>query len=82
MNTSGATEGVARAWGKLTIGEATRGVLQAAEGRRNNHPDTELALLDLGLADRDRQEILAEFGEPYPNILLVVLSDHRMVSAR
>lgn len=41
------------------------------------HPDVELVLLDLNLPDRDGLETLAEFGERYPTLSVVVLSVHQ-----
>src|SRR5260370_15698878 len=38
------------------------------------HPDLELILLDLNLPDRDGFSVLAELGERYPAISVVVLS--------
>src|SRR5262245_50373886 len=39
--------------------------------------DVELVLLDLSLPDRDGFDALAEIGERYPTISVVVLSDHQ-----
>ena len=38
------------------------------------HPDVNLVLLDLNLPDRDGFSVLAELGERYPEIAVVVLS--------
>src|SRR5437660_7369062 len=38
------------------------------------HPDLDLILLDLNLPDRDGFSVLAELGERYPSISVVVLS--------
>jgi DNA-binding NarL/FixJ family response regulator len=41
------------------------------------NPDMELVVLDLGLPDRDGFAVLAEFGERYPTLSVVVLSAHQ-----
>ena len=41
------------------------------------NPDVELMVLDLTLPDRDGLEMLAELGERYPTISVVVLSAHQ-----
>src|SRR5262249_52188027 len=73
--------------------EALRGVLKELKGdaaviieapdsrqamrQIEQNPDVELVLLDLGLPDRDRFEILSEFNERYPTISVVVHSAHQ-----
>jgi DNA-binding NarL/FixJ family response regulator len=59
-------------------GDATI-IIEAPDWRQAKHQlkqnlDVELILLDLGLPDRDGLEILAELGESYPTIPVVVLS--------
>src|SRR5499427_9855056 len=71
------------------IREALRGVLKELKGDATvleasscsqamqviaQHPDLELILLDLNLPDRDGFSVLAELGERYPAIPVVVLS--------
>ena len=71
------------------IREALRGVLKELKGDATvleasscsqamqviaEHPDLELILLDLNLPDRDGFSVLAELGERYPAISVVVLS--------
>ena len=57
-------------------------ILEATDSRQamrqiDQNPDVELVLLDLGLPDRNGLEILADLGERYPTISVVVLSAHR-----
>jgi DNA-binding NarL/FixJ family response regulator len=71
------------------IREALRGVLSELKGEETvleasscsqalqviaAHPDVNLVLLDLNLPDRDGFSVLAELGERYPEIAVVVLS--------
>src|SRR5215470_12613647 len=71
------------------IREALRGVLKELNGDAvvleasscnqamrviAEHPDLELILLDLNLPDRDGFSVLAELGQRYPAISVVVLS--------
>src|SRR5882762_11875978 len=71
------------------IREALRGVLKEVKGDAivleasscsqamqviAEHPDLDLILLDLNLPDRDGFSVLAELGERYPAISVVVLS--------
>src|SRR5262249_21635315 len=71
------------------IREALRGVLKEVKGDAivleasscsqamqviAEHPDLDLVLLDLNLPDRDGFSVLAELGERYPTISVVVLS--------
>ncbi len=74
----------------VLIREAMRGVLRELKGdaavileasdshqamyQIEQNPDLELALLDLGLPDRDGLEMLSELGNRYPTISVVVLS--------
>jgi len=73
----------------VLIREALRGVLKEVKGdaivlEASNcsqameviaqHPDLDLILLDLNLPDRDGFSVLAELGERYPAISVVVLS--------
>ena len=74
----------------VLIRDALRGVLRELKGEAaviieapdsrqamrqiEQNPDVELVLLDLGLPDRDGFELLAELGERYPTISVVVLS--------
>src|SRR5260370_2270548 len=73
----------------LLIREALRGVLKELKGDATvleasscsqarqaiaEHPGLELSLLDLNLPDRDGLSVLAELGERYPAISVVVLS--------
>jgi DNA-binding NarL/FixJ family response regulator len=77
----------------VLIREAMRGVLRELKGEAavvieapdsrqamrqiEQNPDVELILLDLGLPDRDGFETLAELGERYPTISVVVHSAHQ-----
>jgi len=71
------------------IREALRGVLKEVKGEATvleasscsqamqvvaEHPNLDLILLDLNLPDRDGFSVLAELGERYPAISVVVLS--------
>jgi DNA-binding NarL/FixJ family response regulator len=73
----------------VLIREALRGVLKEVKGDAivleasscgqamqvvAEHPDLDLILLDLNLPDRDGFSVLAELGERYPAISVVVLS--------
>src|SRR5215467_2365083 len=73
----------------VLIREALRGVLKEVKGDATvleasscsqamkviaEHPDVDLILLDLNLPDRDGFSVLAELGERYPAMSVVVLS--------
>src|SRR6516162_2922542 len=73
----------------VLIREALRGVLKELKGDATvleastcskamqviaEHPDLDLILLDLNLPDRDGFSVLAELGERYPALSVVVLS--------
>ena len=77
----------------VLIREALSGVLRELKGEAavvidasdscqamrqiEQNPDVELVLLDLGLPDRDGFEILAELGQRYPTVSVVVHSAYQ-----
>jgi DNA-binding NarL/FixJ family response regulator len=62
--------------GETAVIVEARGSREAMRQLQQN-PDVELVLLDLNLPDRNGLETLAELGERYPTLSVVVLSAHQ-----